>query len=144
MNLRSLLAIASVSLITTITAPVLAGDEPDAAPALPAGVAEDGEASFKKCLTCHTTEEGGKNKVGPNLWRINGRVSGTVEKFRYSKGMTEAAIVWDVSTLNPYLLSPRKYVKGGKMAYPGEKNDQKRADLIAYLLSVTGGVPAAE
>ena len=26
--------------------------------------------SFRKCVSCHTIEEGGRNKMGPNLWNI--------------------------------------------------------------------------
>ena len=51
--------------------------------------------------------------------------------------MKDSSIVWNEETLNAYLKNPRGVVKGTRMIFPGLKNDQERADLIAYLESVT-------
>ncbi|MFV2091762.1 MAG: cytochrome c family protein, partial [Hyphomicrobiales bacterium] len=34
------------------------------------GDAAKGEKLFKKCKACHTSEQGAKNKIGPNLFGI--------------------------------------------------------------------------
>ena len=35
-----------------------------------------GQKTFKKCTACHTVAEGGKNKIGPNLWNVVNRDGG--------------------------------------------------------------------
>ena len=106
-----------------------------AAPALAAGDATHGEKVFRKCMACHSVEEG-KNKVGPSLYHVVGRTPGTLDGFNYSKAMEaygEAGHVWDQETLMTYLEAPRKVVEGTRMAFAGLKKPQDREDLIAYL-----------
>lgn len=102
-----------------------------------AGDAANGEKVFKKCATCHSVEEG-KRKIGPSLYGVLGRTSGTLDGFRYSKAMQSAGIVWTEETINEYIESPRTYIKGNRMAFVGLKKPEDRADVIAYLKSVTG------
>ncbi len=49
------------------------------APAHAEGDPEEGAKAFRRCAVCHTVEEGGSNKIGPNLWGVVGSVSGTRE-----------------------------------------------------------------
>jgi len=101
-----------------------------------AGDAAKGEKVFKKCKACHTTEAGGKNKVGPNLSGIVGKAAGAAEDFKYSDAMKEAAaggLVWDEANLDAFLEKPKKFMKKTKMSFGGVKKDAKRADLIEYL-----------
>jgi cytochrome c len=110
-----------------------------------------GEAVFKRCQACHTGEKGGPNKVGPNLWDIVDRPIATHEGFSYSgpikdfsKGGQEK---WTYDHLNHFLTSPKGYIKGTAMGFAGDKKDNERADLIAYLRTLSDSpkpLPAAD
>ncbi|OUR77912.1 hypothetical protein A9Q83_10205 [Alphaproteobacteria bacterium 46_93_T64] len=98
-----------------------------------AGDAAKGAKIFKKCKSCHTADEGGKNKSGPNLFGVVGRAAASVEGYKYSKAMKASGLTWDAATLNSFLKKPRKFVKKTKMSFAGIKKEKQRADLIAYL-----------
>ena len=98
-----------------------------------AGDAEAGARVFRtQCGACHVVEAG-KNRVGPSMFGIVGRVSGTVEGFRYSAANKDAHLTWTPEVLDKYLVNPRETIPGTTMAYVGLKNATQRADLIAYL-----------
>jgi cytochrome c len=100
-----------------------------------------GEAVFKKCATCHTGENGGANKTGPNLWNIVNRPIAGHEGFSYSAPMKEFSqggkTVWDYEHLNHFLAGPKAYIKGTAMGFAGVKKDDERANLIAYLRTLS-------
>lgn len=91
-----------------------------------------GEKVFAACRTCHVFDDG-VNRVGPSLHKIVGRKSGSVAGFAYSDANKNSGITWTPQVLFEYLKDPKAYVPGTKMAFPGVKDDQKRADLVAYL-----------
>lgn len=94
---------------------------------------EDGQKIFKRtCATCHTIEPG-KNRVGPSLHGVVGRMSGGVEGFKYSKAMADAHLTWNQETLNKYLTNPKAEVPGTKMIFAGLKKEEDRQSVIAYL-----------
>ena len=96
-----------------------------------------GEKLFKRCAACHSLEAG-KNKIGPSLSGVFGRTAGTLEGFtKYSKAMKESDVVWDEETIDQYLEKPRKFIPKNKMAFPGFKKPEQRADVIAYLKEAT-------
>jgi cytochrome c len=92
-----------------------------------------GQALFKtQCGICHSVVLG-RNMVGPSLFGVVGRKSGSVDGFHYSAANKGADIIWDAAILDKYLTAPKEVVPGTIMTYLGLKDDAKRADLIAYL-----------
>lgn len=100
------------------------------------GDVANGEKIFARCKACHTIEQG-KTKIGPSLYGIIGRHSGSLEGYNYSDAMKSSNLTWDEKTLDIYLTSPRDLVHGTRMAFPGLKKEQDRQDVIAYLKQAT-------
>lgn len=99
----------------------------------------NGQKVAKKCTACHSFDDGGPNKVGPNLYDIVDRPIGGHGGFAYSdalSGMADSA--WDYESLNEFLLKPKTWAPGTKMSFAGLKKTGDRADLIAYLRSLSG------
>jgi cytochrome c len=92
-----------------------------------------GEQTAKVCQTCHTFEKGGPNKIGPNLWGVVGRKKGTEGGFAYSDAIKSKGGEWTLDDLNKFLVSPRTYAPGTKMSFAGLQRENQRADVIAYL-----------
>lgn len=114
-----------------------------ATPVFAEGDAAEGKKAFRKCAACHTVDQG--NRVGPNLAGIVGRPVASLEGFRYSAAMTAfaedgpgGAKVWDEALLADYLAAPRSVVKGTSMVFPGIRNADELANLIAYLKDPAG------
>jgi cytochrome c len=96
------------------------------------GDAASGEKVFAACRTCHVFDDG-VNRVGPSLHKIVGRKSGSVAGFAYSDANKNSGVTWTPDVLFNYLKDPKGFMPGTKMNFPGVKDDQKRADLVAYL-----------
>jgi cytochrome c len=106
---------------------------------VPAGDVAKGGTFAKRCIACHTIEEGGANKVGPPLFGVVGRPIASAADFAYSdamKAFAEGGKTWDAATLDTYLADPRGVVKGTKMIFPGVKAEADRANVIAYLATL--------
>lgn len=128
----------------TAAAPVEAAPaEPAAAaPAAPAEVvvavsgaadAVAGKAVSRKCAACHTFDQGGPSRVGPNLFGVVGRPVGHVADFKYSPAMAAAGGDWTIDRLDEWLIDPKAYIPGNKMSFAGIKDEADRKNLIAYL-----------
>lgn len=144
---RSLLSIATALLLVACGGPGEAPPGGDAAaPAAPADLAtllsradpEKGRVQFLQCRACHSLEEGGPNKVGPNLWGMFGQKAGFAAGFSYSEAITNADLVWTAEALDHWLERPSDFLPGNRMVFVGIRRPEDRADLIAYLKRETG------
>ena len=88
----------------------------------------------EQCATCHSFTKGGATIVGPNLYGVVGAKMFSTPGFNYSAAVkAKAGGTWTAQELSNWLQSPMTFAPGTMMAYPGIKNDQTRADVIAYL-----------
>ncbi|HYL33963.1 MAG TPA: c-type cytochrome [Stellaceae bacterium] len=109
-------------------------------PLLASASIEAGKAHTSVCLTCHTFDKGGANKIGPNLYAIVGApIAEGRDGYAFSdalkakgKGQT-----WTVDELNAWLTDPQHFAPGTKMTFAGDEKAKDRADIIAYLNSLS-------
>jgi cytochrome c len=117
-----------VAFVSLLPAPVAYAVEGDVA---------RGERAFQRCYSCHSVDPNDTAKLqGPNLFQIMGRSAGAVPGFDYSDAMREkaaAGLTWDAATLDRYIADPEAVVPGTRMSVPPLRDEQERADLIAYL-----------
>ena len=92
-----------------------------------------GEKVFKKCAACHSIKSGGGNKIGPALYNVVGRKIGALSDYKYSSALSEYEKNWSFQELNGFLLKPKDWIKGTKMAYAGLRKEKDRASIILYL-----------
>ena len=102
---------------------------------------EKGKVLFLQCRACHSLEQGGANKVGPNLYGVFGRKAGLAPGFAYSDAVLQSDIVWSAETLNDWLARPSDFLAGNRMVFVGIREPDDRANLIAYLQRETGAAP---
>ncbi len=96
-----------------------------------------GEADTKPCQACHNFEKGAGPKVGPPLWGVVGRPKGSIAGFDYSAGMKAKGGNWTYEDLNTFITDPKAFVNGTKMAFSGIPEAEKRADVLAYLRTLS-------
>src|SRR5262249_24802857 len=127
-----------------VTEEPAAGAKPEAAaPQEPIGEllasasVEKGEQSAKKCVACHTFTKGGPNRVGPNLWGVVGRPKGSEAGFAYSDALKGKGGNWTIDDLSAFLTNPRGFAPGTKMTFVGLPKGNERADVIAYLTTLS-------
>lgn len=100
------------------------------------GDAIKGKKAYFKCVACHTVEEGGRHKVGPNLFGIIGKEAGTNPTYeKYTDVIKDSGIIWTEDALDMYITNSERFIPGNKMACGGIKDAQERADIIAYIKS---------
>lgn len=102
--------------------------------------AAKGEAAAKKCLACHTLGQGEPAKVGPNLYNVVGGPIAHQEGFAYSDAILKKKAedgTWTFENLDHFLLSPKAFIPNTKMTFLGIKKDGERADVIAYLRTLS-------
>jgi cytochrome c len=125
----------------------LPGRETAAAPAVAAPAAAEvslpallakadaakGQNDVKACQACHSFDKGGAAKVGPPLWGVIGRPIASVAGFAYSDALKAVGGDWTYEKLDHWISKPAAMAAGTKMAFPGEAEASKRADILAYL-----------
>jgi cytochrome c len=104
-----------------------------------AGDPAAGEKIFHRCKICHTIEEGGPPKQGPNLYGVYGRQAGSTEPGSlHSEALSGSGVVWNEETLTEWLKGPSRFIPGVKMTFR-MTNEQEIADVIAYLKANSPG-----
>jgi cytochrome c len=103
------------------------------------GNAQEGAKAYRACAACHSLAPG-RHMTGPSLAGVWERKAGTAEGFtRYSDALKSAAVIWDAATLDPWLADPRAFIPDNRMTFPGIRDAETRADLIAYLREASSG-----
>jgi cytochrome c len=104
---------------------------------LTAASVDEGQKVFKKCSSCHTGEEGGANKTGPNLYNVVDRTIGAVDGYAYSDVLKgKSAEKWSYENLYAFLENPKGFASGTKMAFKLSKSED-RANILAYLRTLS-------
>jgi cytochrome c len=127
-SLPSAAPAAAVSNVLASIIPLLAG----------ADVAKGQAFVQQQCSSCHTVNQGGAEGVGPNLYGVVGGPMFAHGGFTFSdaaKGKAKGN--WNYENLNEWLASPSHFDPGTAMSYAGIKNTQTRADVVAYLRTLS-------
>jgi len=109
----------------------------DIAALMKAANADAGKDTIKKCLACHSLEEGGAHKIGPNLWHIVGAKKASKEGYKYSAALAAKGGVWDDESLFHFVHKPQKFIPGTKMSFAGLTKLEDIANVIAYLKTLS-------
>jgi cytochrome c len=119
----------------TSTAP--AGPEP-IAPLLASANADAGKDKAKLCITCHSFDKGGPNKIGPNLYGVVGdEIAHDRGGFAFSEVLKAKGGTWTADNLNRWLWKPQSFARGTKMTFIGLAKAEDRANVVAYLNSLS-------
>ena len=110
-------------------------EEVDFAVVMASASAEDGEALWRNCRSCHALEPG-EHGTGPALHGVVGREVAFYDDYDYSGALVAVAEVWTPENLNGFLENPGRWAPGTAMGYNGMRSIEDRANLIAYLDSV--------
>ena len=97
------------------------------------GDVDSGKKIYKKCAACHSIAQDGGNKIGPKLYNVVGRATGSISDYKYSKALASYGKEWTFEELNGFLIKPASWIKGNKMGFARLKKDEDRASVILYL-----------
>ena len=107
------------------------------APLLASADIAAGQSQSRKCTACHTFDKGGANRVGPNLYDIVNRSFASTPDFKYSKALAEHGGSWTYDELNHFLFKPKAWISGTKMNFAGLKKTKDRANIIAWMRTLS-------
>ena len=88
----------------------------------------------RRCGGCHALD---RDKEGPRLGDVYGRVAGSVDSFRYSDALKNAKITWSDKSLDEWLTDPEQVVPNNDMAFHLENSNERR-EIIAFLKRYSG------
>jgi cytochrome c len=101
-----------------------------------------GEGIFKKCMSCHTINQGGPNGIGPNLYGVLGEAIGKgANGYAFSPDLAAVGGKWDFEKIDKWLTSPKAMVAGTKMSFAGLDDPMDRANIIAYINKQGSNLP---
>jgi cytochrome c len=98
---------------------------------------EHGAQIAKQCEACHNLQEGQGPKIGPDLYGVVDRPVASVAGFNYTPALKAKGGKWTFASLDKWLSNPRAEVPGTAMTFAGLSSDKQRADVIAYLDSLS-------
>lgn len=100
---------------------------------------QHGEQLFMQhCAACHTVLESVTDKSGPNLFGVFGRKAGTEDFIGgASEEIKASGVAWGLTTLQEFLASPGRMIRGTKMVFRGLPDADARLDLVCYLQRAT-------
>lgn len=79
-----------------------------------AAFASAGEAAAgpeSKCQACHTFDQGGKHKTGPNLFGIVGARAGSTDFAKYSDALKNGNWTWNDENLKAWVCDSNSAIK---------------------------------
>jgi cytochrome c len=96
-----------------------------------------GQRAFGACAPCHSLIPD-RHMTGPSLAELWNRQAGTLQSFpRYSPALKSSGIIWNETSLDPWLTDPQQFIPGNHMTFRGIKDARMRADLLAFLKDAT-------
>ncbi len=136
---RSAIQVGEAPAVQQAAAPAAAPAIEPIAPLLAAANVDNGRAvAGRVCASCHSFTDGGRNGVGPNLWNIVNKGHAQVAGFNYSNANRALADKpWTYEALNEFIAAPARAMPGTRMAFAGINNTQQRADVIAFLRTLS-------
>ena len=103
-----------------------------------AASAERGQVVASNCTGCHTVGPADNRlTAGPTLWGVVGRAPASLPGFEYSSALPRLGGVWNEEALNAFVAHPMATAPGTSMQFEGLANAEERADLIAYLRTLS-------